>query len=118
MLSEVSVALADMDCCVVPPLGVANGLPHEAVEPLVVKYFPALPVWFGRLLAATKAVVAILVLLSPVVGVGAVGVPVKAGLFSGATPAGRSAKTKPRQVGDVALPEAGPAKTALAFWLA
>ena len=56
---------------------------HEAFVPSVCKNLPALPVWPGNVdvnaALKTKAVVANLVLLSPIVGVGPVGVPVKAG---------------------------------------
>lgn len=55
-----------------------------AVEPSVVMNLPALPLWPGsaaeKAVPITKAVVAICVVFVPAVAVGAVGVPVSAGL--------------------------------------
>jgi hypothetical protein len=60
-------------------------------------------------LLVTKAVVAICVLLSPEVGVGAVGVPVKAGEANGAF------KANPGTVGKSAVPPKSPANFTLPF---
>ena len=61
---------------------------QDAVVPSVVTIFPLFPVCAGKALekpvAATKAVVAICVVLVPADAVGAVGVPVNAGDSSGA----------------------------------
>lgn len=68
-----------------PELPVCDGYTscQLATVPFVCRNFPALPNCAGsteeKAVAATNAVVAILVLESPVVGVGAVGVPVNAG---------------------------------------
>jgi hypothetical protein len=60
-----------------------------AVVPSVVTYLPALPVWPGRTeenaVPTTYAVVAICVVLVPATAVGAVGVPVRAGLTESAS---------------------------------